>query len=110
MTEPTTDSEPTAPSIAEPSSTGVTPTAAGTTSPPRDTTTRSGARGATVAGRRGHPRDARRLGAATLIPLSMLIQWWLFGARPRWISSVRGGVRWRLLLRVTAFVLPAWVV
>lgn len=53
---------------------------------------------------------AVNLGAATLIPLSMLIQWWLFGVRPRWISSVRGGLRWRLLLRVTAFVVPAWLI
>ncbi len=53
---------------------------------------------------------AVNLGAASLIPLSMLLQWWLYGVRPRFLSSVRGRFRWNLLLRAAAIVVPAWLV
>jgi membrane protease YdiL (CAAX protease family) len=53
---------------------------------------------------------AINLAATALIPLSMLLQWGLFGVRPRWLSSVEGLFRWRLLLRVALFVVPLWLV
>jgi len=45
---------------------------------------------------------------AALIPLAWLAVWAGHGVRPRWLSSVRGGLRWRWLL--LSGVLPAAVV
>lgn len=45
---------------------------------------------------------------ASLIPLAWLAVWAGHGVRPRWLSSVRGGLRWRWLL--LSGVLPAVVV
>jgi len=53
---------------------------------------------------------AVNLTAIALIPLAMLLQWALFGVRPRWLSSVQGLFRWRLMLRVALFVVPLWLV
>jgi membrane protease YdiL (CAAX protease family) len=46
---------------------------------------------------------------ALSIPLVMLLQWGFFGQSPRWIHSVLGQFRWRLLARSALIVLPIWV-
>lgn len=38
---------------------------------------------------------------AALVPLSFALVWWLHGRRPRWLTSVAPGLRWRLLLACT---------
>jgi membrane protease YdiL (CAAX protease family) len=43
-----------------------------------------------------------------LIPASGLSIWIVHGIRPRFLSSVRGGIRWRWLLRCVAVILPLW--
>jgi uncharacterized protein len=43
-----------------------------------------------------------------LIPASGLSIWIVHGIRPRFLSSVAGGVRWRWLLRCVAVILPLW--
>ena len=53
---------------------------------------------------------ANNLALAALWPLSMLLQWALFGVRPRWMSSVTGGFRWRWLGRLALVIVPVWVV
>jgi uncharacterized protein len=45
-----------------------------------------------------------------LIPASGLSIWIVHGIRPRFLSSVAGGIRWRWLLRCVAVILPLWVV
>lgn len=50
------------------------------------------------------------LGLAALIPLSMLLQWALFGVRPRFLSSVSGGFRWRWFGRLALVIVPVWAV
>lgn len=45
---------------------------------------------------------------ALCIPLAMLLQWGFFGQRPRWIHSVAGRFRWRVLGRGALIVLPVW--
>jgi membrane protease YdiL (CAAX protease family) len=45
-----------------------------------------------------------------LIPASGLSIWIAHGIRPRFLSSVAGGIRWRWLLRCVAVLLPVWVV
>jgi hypothetical protein len=45
-----------------------------------------------------------------LIPASGLSIWIAHGIRPRFLSSVAGGIRWRWLLRCIAVLLPVWVV
>lgn len=47
---------------------------------------------------------------AASIPIAMLLQWGYFGQRPRWLHSVRGVFRWRLLARSCLIVLPLWIV
>lgn len=47
---------------------------------------------------------------ATFIPAAMLSQWACTGQRPRWLSSVAGGVRWRWLLACVGICLPIWLV
>jgi membrane protease YdiL (CAAX protease family) len=44
-----------------------------------------------------------------LIPVSGLSIWIVHGIRPRYLSSVAGGIRWRWLLRCIAVLLPVWV-
>jgi uncharacterized protein len=43
-----------------------------------------------------------------LIPASGLSIWIVHGIRPRFLSSVAGGIRWRWLLRCIAVILPLW--
>jgi uncharacterized protein len=43
-----------------------------------------------------------------LIPASGLSIWIVHGIRPRFLSSVGGGIRWRWLLRCVAVILPLW--
>jgi membrane protease YdiL (CAAX protease family) len=45
-----------------------------------------------------------------LIPLAMLARRIVYGQRPRFLSSVAGGIRWRWLLRCLACTLPLWAV
>jgi uncharacterized protein len=45
-----------------------------------------------------------------LIPASGLSIWIVHGIRPRFLSSVAGGIRWRWLLRCAAVILPLWAV
>ena len=45
-----------------------------------------------------------------LIPASGLSIWIVHGIRPRFLSSVAGGIRWRWLLRCIAVLMPVWVV
>ncbi|MCS5722137.1 CPBP family glutamic-type intramembrane protease [Herbiconiux sp. CPCC 203407] len=53
---------------------------------------------------------ANNLALASLWPLSMLIQWALFGVRPRWLSSVEGRFRWRWFGRLALVIVPVWIV
>jgi uncharacterized protein len=43
-----------------------------------------------------------------LIPASGLSIWIVHGVRPRFLSSVAGGIRWGWLLRCVAVILPLW--
>lgn len=52
---------------------------------------------------------ATNLGNAFAIPLAMLIQWLVWGQPVRWLHSVTGYVRWRLMARSALVVLPLWV-
>ncbi|GAA1428199.1 hypothetical protein GCM10009616_07250 [Microlunatus lacustris] len=53
---------------------------------------------------------ANNLGLALLTPVAMLLQWAFFGQRPRWLSSVAGGFRWRWFGRAALVVVPVWLV
>ena len=53
---------------------------------------------------------AINLSAAMLIPLSMLLQWWLYGQPVRWLHSIRGHLRWDLLRRLAVIIVPVWLV
>ncbi|MFB2581224.1 lysostaphin resistance A-like protein [Herbiconiux sp. P15] len=53
---------------------------------------------------------ANNLALASLWPLSMLIQWAMFGVRPRWLSSVEGRFRWRWMGRLALVIVPVWIV
>lgn len=50
---------------------------------------------------------ANNVSIAVWMPLAMLTAWVVFGQRPRWLSSIAGGFRWRLFGR---FALIAFVV
>lgn len=50
------------------------------------------------------------LALAALIPAAGLAVWIAHRVRPRFVSSVVGGVRWRWLARCVLVVLPVWVV
>jgi membrane protease YdiL (CAAX protease family) len=54
--------------------------------------------------------NATDLLLAGLIPVSALAVAVAHKVRPRWIASVRGGVRWRWLGRCALVVAPVWVV
>lgn len=49
---------------------------------------------------------ANNVGLALAIPTAMLAQWAVWGQRPRWLSSVAGGFRWRWFARCLAWALP----
>ncbi|MET1007558.1 MAG: CPBP family intramembrane glutamic endopeptidase, partial [Propionibacteriaceae bacterium] len=53
---------------------------------------------------------ATNIGNALCIPLAMLFQWWIWGQQKRWLHSVAGVFRWRLLGRSAAIVVPLWLV
>ncbi|PSL37044.1 membrane protease YdiL (CAAX protease family) [Labedella gwakjiensis] len=53
---------------------------------------------------------ANNLSLAALWPIAMLLQWWLFGVRPGWMSSVEGRFRWRWVGRLALVIVPAWAV
>jgi membrane protease YdiL (CAAX protease family) len=48
------------------------------------------------------------LSLIVLIPASGLSIWIVHGVRPRFLSSVAGGIRWKWLLRCVAVILPLW--
>jgi uncharacterized protein len=48
------------------------------------------------------------LSLIVFIPASGLSIWIVHGIRPRFLSSVAGGIRWRWLLRCVGVVLPLW--
>jgi membrane protease YdiL (CAAX protease family) len=50
------------------------------------------------------------LSLIALIPAAGLSIWIAHRIRPRFVSSVLGGIRWRWLLRCLAVVVPIWVV
>jgi membrane protease YdiL (CAAX protease family) len=50
------------------------------------------------------------LALAALIPLSMLLQRWLFGVPARYLFSVTGAFRWRWLGRLALIIVPVWVI
>jgi membrane protease YdiL (CAAX protease family) len=52
---------------------------------------------------------ANNLSLAAMLPVSMLLQWAFFGQRPRWLSSVEGGFRWRWFGRAALLVVPLWL-
>jgi membrane protease YdiL (CAAX protease family) len=53
---------------------------------------------------------ANNLSLAALWPIAVLLQWALFGVRPRWMSSVVGRFRWRWLGRLALVIVPVWAV
>jgi CAAX protease family protein len=48
------------------------------------------------------------LSLIVLIPASGLSIWIVHGIRPRFLSSIAGGIRWKWLLRCVAVILPLW--
>ena len=52
---------------------------------------------------------ANNIAIALAIPVAMLTQWAVFGQRPRWLSSVTGGLRWSWFWKTAAVVVPVWV-
>lgn len=50
------------------------------------------------------------LSLIVLIPVAGLSVWIAHRVRPRFLASVRGGIRWRWLLRCVLVVVPVWVV
>lgn len=50
------------------------------------------------------------IGLALMIPACLLLQWAVYGQRPRWLSSVEGGFRWGLLARCALVLVPIYVV
>jgi membrane protease YdiL (CAAX protease family) len=53
---------------------------------------------------------ATNLALAALIPISILLQRWLYGVRMGSIFSVAGGIRWRWLARLALVFAPIWIV
>jgi membrane protease YdiL (CAAX protease family) len=53
---------------------------------------------------------ANNLSLAALWPIAVLLQWWLFGVRPGWMSSVEGRFRWRWVGRLALVIVPVWAV
>lgn len=52
---------------------------------------------------------ANNLVLASLIPISMLVQWAFFGVRPRWMHSITGAWRWHLVRRSALFIVPIFL-
>ena len=53
---------------------------------------------------------ANNLSLVVLVPAAMLLSWAVTGQRPRWLSSVVGGLRWRWLWLCIAMSVPLWLV
>ncbi len=53
---------------------------------------------------------ANNLALAACVPIAGLTQWACFGQRPRWLSSVTGGFRWRWFGECVLWILPLFVV
>ncbi len=53
---------------------------------------------------------ANNISLALCIPFAMLSAWACVQQRPRWLSSVVGGIRWRWLAHLALVLLPFWVV
>src|SRR4051812_14682384 len=53
---------------------------------------------------------ANNLALAALTPIAMLLQWGIFGQRPRWLSSVQGVFRWSWFGKAALLVVPVWLV
>ncbi|MBG6060154.1 membrane protease YdiL (CAAX protease family) [Cryobacterium sp. MP_M3] len=53
---------------------------------------------------------AFNLSLAAQLPIAMLLQWQLFGVRPRWLSSVEGRFRWRWFGRLAVVLVPLYAV
>ena len=53
---------------------------------------------------------ANNISLALCIPITMLAAWVCVQQRPRWLTSVVGGIRWRWLGLLVAALLPVWVV
>lgn len=52
---------------------------------------------------------AVNLSLVVLIPATMLSVWIVHGVRPKFLSSVAGGIRWRWMLRCLLVVVPVWL-
>ena len=52
---------------------------------------------------------ANNLSLAACIPIAGLTQWACFGQRPRWMSSVAGGFRWRWFGECVVWILPLFL-
>lgn len=52
---------------------------------------------------------ANNLVLASLVPISMLVQWIFFGVRPRWMLSVTGEWRWHLVAQSALFIVPIYL-
>lgn len=52
---------------------------------------------------------ANNIALALAIPLAGLTAWAVFGQRPRWISSITGGFRWRLFWRYALIAAPIFL-
>ncbi|HBY22865.1 MAG TPA: hypothetical protein DEG88_06145 [Propionibacteriaceae bacterium] len=52
---------------------------------------------------------ANNLTIIAAIPVAMLTQWWLFGQRPGWLSSVTKGIRWSWFVRCLVVIAPLWI-
>lgn len=52
---------------------------------------------------------AINLSLVVLIPATMLSVWIVHGVRPKFLSSVAGGIRWRWMLRCLLVVVPVWL-
>lgn len=53
---------------------------------------------------------ANNVSIAGFIPAAFAAQWLCVGQRPRWLSSVVGGLRWRWLGLCALVVVPLWLV
>lgn len=52
---------------------------------------------------------ATNIGNALSIPLAMFLQWLIWGQPIRWLHSVTGAIRWGLVGRAAAVVVPMWI-
>ncbi len=53
---------------------------------------------------------ANNLALAACVPIAALTQWACFGQRPRWLSSVVGGFRWRWFGECVLWILPVFLI